>query len=250
MIDRRPLYLLAEQHIAVTFAAPALRVAAAERAPTFHPLARLSRVLSRGPVHWDGAALAACLEAGVPVIFVGDDGRLHGVLDPARADPAGLGEHLLSAAESPDWPERYGNWLCAQQHRLIVHLCSAVGWRFGDVHPAVVRRQLDQALLRRWRREPQRLLAPYVPLLRASVTAELTAAGIDPGMSAGIWSGVDLGRDLAALATWPLRGRLLTAQWPSSESPAEAVVHYEHRLALPMGRSIARLVHYLWRIPL
>lgn len=250
MSDRRPLYLLAEQRIAVEFADPALRIAAPERASTFHPLARLSRVLSRGPVDWAGDALSACLEAGVPVLFVGDDGRVRGVLDPARADPADLGEHLRSAAESPDWPRHYSNWLHAQQHRLIGHLVAALGWQLPDLRPAPVRRHLDQMLLRRWRHPPQQLLAPYVPLLRASATAELTAAGIDPAMSTGAWGGVDLTQELVGLATWPLRGRLLTAQRPPSQSPVEAIAHYEARLAQPMERTIARLIHYLWCIPL
>lgn len=250
MLDRRPLYLLAEQRIAVEFAAPALRVAAAERAPTFHPLAQLSRVLSRGRVDWAGDALAACLEAGVPVLFVGDHGRLRGVLSLARSDPSGLGEYLRCAAQSPDWPEHYSNWHRGQQRRLIARLCAALGWPEPDVRPEVVRQQLDQALERCWQRSPQRLLEPYVPLLRAGVTAELAAAGIDPGMSAGAWGGVDLGRDLAGLAIWPLRGRLLAAHRAPPDEPAAAIAHYEQQLAQPMTRTIARLISYLWRIPL
>lgn len=250
MSDCRPLYLLAEQRIAVDFAAPALRVAAAGRAPTYHPLARLSRVLSRGRVAWAGDALAACLEGGVPVLFVGDHGRVRGALSPARTDPAGLGEHLRCAAEAPEWPERYANWHRAQQQRLIAHLGTALGWRITDLRPAPVRRQLDQMLLHRWHRSPQHLLAPYAPVLRASVTAELTIAGIDPAMSAGVWGGVDLTNDLVGLSTWPLRGRLLTAERSPSESPVAAIAHYEERLAQPMERTIARLIRYLWRIPL
>lgn len=250
MTDRRPLYVLAEQRIAVEFAAPALRIVAAERAPTFHPLARLSRVVSRGRVDWAGEALAACLEAGVPIVFVGDEGRLRGVLSLTRSDPAGLGEYLRCAAESPDWPERYGNWQRAQQRRLIVRLCAALGWPSADVRPEVVRQRLDQALKHHGQDAPQHLLAPYVPLLRAAVAAELSAAGIDPGMSAGAWGGVDLGRDLTSLAIWPLRGRLLTGRRPPPSGPVAAVAYYEQRLAQPMARTIARLIRYLWRIPL
>lgn len=250
MTDRRPLYLVAEQRIAVDFAAPALCVAAPERAPTFHPLARLSRVLSRGRVDWTGAALAACLEAGVPVLFVGDDGRLRGALQVARADATGIGEYLRCATESPDWPERYGNWHRAQQHRLIVRLSTAIGWTLADIRPATVRRQLDQALQRRWRRVPQHLLAPYVPLVRASVAAKLADAGMDPGLSAGTWGGVNLGEDLTGLATWPLRGRLLASHLAPPEPPTAAIAHYERHLAQAMERSIARLIRYLWRIPL
>ena len=250
MTDRRPLYLVAEQRIAVDFAAPALRVAAAERAPTFHPLAQLSRVLSRGRVDWAGDALIACLEAGVPVLFVGDHGRLRGVLSLARSGPSGLDEYLRCAAQSPDWPEHYANWHRGQQRRVIARLCAALGWPEPDVRPAVVRQQLDRALERRWHRAAQHLLEPYVPLLRASVAAELAAAGIDPGMSAGTWGGVDLGRDLTGLAIWPLRGRLLAAHRALPDAPAAAIAHYEQELAQPMARTIARLIRYLWRIPL
>lgn len=250
MDDRRPLYLLAERAIEVGFVVPALRVAAADRAPTIHPLCRLSRVLSRGPVAWSGDALAACLEAGVPVVFVDVAGRVRGVLQVSRANPTGLGDYLACAAESPDWPEHYDNWYRAQQRRLILRLCSAVGWPSQDPMPAVMHQRLDRALWRRWQRDPQALLAPYVPCLRTAVSGALAAAGIHPDMTAGTWAGVNLAEDLLALAAWPLRGRLLTGDRPPPSAAAQAIAHYERCLAAAMDRTLARLVRYLWRIPL
>lgn len=250
MTDRRPLYLIAEQRIVVDFACPALRVAAVERAPTIHPLSSLSRVLCRGPVDWAAGALRACLEAGVPIVFVAGDGRVQGVLQVSRADVTGLGEYLRCVAELLDWPARYDNWRRAQQHRLIARLCSAIGWPDSQPRPEAMRRQLDSALQRRWACIPQRLLAPYVPLVRSEVTAELAGAGIDPAMSAGSWAGINLGEDLTQLAIWPLRGRLLAGHRPPPAAPVGAIAHYERHLSQPMARTISRLVRYLWRIPL
>lgn len=250
MDDRRPLYLLADRAIEVGFATPALRVGAADRAPTLHPLSRLSRVLSRGPVAWSGDALAACLEAGVPVVFVGPEGRARGVLQVARANPSSLTEYLACAAESPDWPERYDNWHRAQQRRLILRLCTAVGWPVHDAKPTVMHQRLDRALWRRWQCEPQTLIAPYMPCLRAAVAGALATAGIDPAMAAGTWGGVNLADDLLALATWPLRGRLLAGQRSPPSAAGEAIAHYERSLAAPMDRTLGRLIRYLWRIPL
>jgi hypothetical protein len=250
MTDCRPLYLIAEQPIVVDFACPALRVAAAARAPTLHPLPSLSRVLCRGRVDWAAPALTACLEAGVPIVFVAGDGRVLGVLQVSGADVTGLGEYLRCVAESPDWPERYANWRRAQQRRLIARLCSAVGWPDPQLRPEAMRRQLDRALQRRWAAIPQRLLAPYVPLVRAEVAAALAGAGIDPAISAGFWAGINLSEDLAQLAIWPLRGRLLAGRRPPPAAPAAAIAHYERYLRQPMARTISRLVRYLWRIPL
>lgn len=248
MTELRPLYLVASQPVCVNYQTPALRVAVRDRADVFYPLPRIGRILSRGAVQWSGEALAGCLEYGVPVLFMADDGRLHGLLTPHRHPPADLSVHLASAALAPEWPERYQNWCLSQERRLVNHLATALGWRLIDGRPKVVQRRLDLALQNHWRQPPQALLGAPMAGLRATVAQGLAQAGMDAGIAAGGWGGQSLTDDLVRLAAWPLRGRLLATPLAPPQHPVEALAHYQHHLAAPMAATVARLVRYLWQI--
>lgn len=250
MTDRRPLYLIAHQPMDVTYRAPALTIAVPGCADAFYPLPRISRILSRGAVAWSGDALAGCLDHGVPVLLMADDGRLRGVLTPHRHPPADLSLHLASATLAPEWPERYGNWCLSQERRVINRLAAALDWRLSDCRPGVVQRRLHLALHRHWRRPPQTLLGGPMAGLRATVAENLAQVGIDAGLATGGWGGIGLADDLVRLAAWPLRGRLLASPVPPPVAPGEAFAHYQHHLAAPMAATVARLVHHLWQIAL
>lgn len=250
MTDRRPLYLVAHQPMAVTYRTPALTIAVDGCADALYPLPRISRILSRGAVAWSGDALAGCLDHGVPVVLMADDGRMRGVLMPHRHPPADLSLHLTSAALAPGWPEHYGNWYLSQQRRVINRLAAALGWRLSDCRPGVVQRRLDLALHQHWRRPPQTLLGGPMAGLRATVAENLAQAGLDAGIATGAWGGVNLADDLARLAAWPLRGRLLASPVPPPTAQGEAFAHYQQHLAVPMTATVTRLVRYLWQIAL
>lgn len=248
MTEQRPLYLVAAQSMDVTYRAPALTIAVHGCADALYPLARISRILSRGAVAWSGEALAGCLDHGVPVLLMADDGRLRGVLTPHRHPPADLSLHLASAPLAPEWPEHYRNWYLSQQRRIINRLAAALGWRLHDCRPGVVQRRLDLALHQHWQRPPQTLLGGPMVGLRATVAESLAQAGVDAGIATGAWGGMNLADDLARLAAWPLRGRLLASPVPPPGHPVEAFAHYQRHLAAPMAATVARLVRYLWQI--
>jgi hypothetical protein len=85
------------------------------------PLARLARVIVCGRVHWDSAALALCLQQGLPVIFLDARAQPLGAAAPLRGRSSTLDELLAEWVERPRWREGFDNWLRAQRFRVLRH---------------------------------------------------------------------------------------------------------------------------------
>jgi hypothetical protein len=106
----KPLYLGNGQDLRVRADGPALRVDGSGRAAGRYPLTRLARVLSADDVAWSTYAVLACLQAGVPIVFVGRDGTPIGwCFGPRRRETtfAGL---LREGLDRPDWESRFDIW--------------------------------------------------------------------------------------------------------------------------------------------
>jgi hypothetical protein len=161
--------------VAVLLEGPALRPRRPEAADRFAPLAGLARVTVHGPrVHWRPEALLACLEAGIPVVFLGARGALAGVLVPARppgqrADLAGL---LDLAASVPGFRGRLEDFCRAARWGAARDALQALGLDTGEMREAP-RRLLDAALARA--AEPGAARAA-LDLLRTLAAAAVAAA--------------------------------------------------------------------------
>lgn len=116
---RRPLFLGARLRGRVDTDGPALRIRAAGRAEARYPLARVSRVIASPRVDWSATALRACMDNGVPIVIVGDDGEPIGSFHPAQARISRLAEDIEELLDRPDWPELYGTWLRAARMRVM-----------------------------------------------------------------------------------------------------------------------------------
>ena len=116
---RKPLYLDVAQANEVELEAVALRVKAHERADSFYPLRRISRVVVTGKVEWQTAALLACLEYGIPVAFRGRDGVLVGHCLSDRSSQTSLETLLHAAADSPEGDRLYHNWRVHEEMRWV-----------------------------------------------------------------------------------------------------------------------------------
>ena len=118
---RKALYLDGrEQAIDLRLAGPALSITRAARR-TEVPLARVARVVVCGRVHWDSAALAACLQHGLPVIFLDGRARPLGAAAPLADHGSSLDELLACWVERRRWREGWDNWLRAQRYRVLRH---------------------------------------------------------------------------------------------------------------------------------
>ncbi|MBI3935967.1 MAG: CRISPR-associated endonuclease Cas1 [Betaproteobacteria bacterium] len=117
--SRRPLYLGTRVKARVDVDGPALHVRAAGRAEARYPLYRVSRVIASARVDWSARALHACLETGIPIVILGDDGAPLGSFHPARVRSSPLSEDLEELLDRPDWPEIYDGWLRAARMRVL-----------------------------------------------------------------------------------------------------------------------------------
>lgn len=247
---KKPLYLDARRPLGVEVQGPALSLEREDRAPVWYPFARLSRIVSRGPVHWSGEALCACMTAAVPVLFLDEDGRPAGLCTGSLRRVAGLDEHLETALAAPDGAARFADWQRSQEHRLIHHLARALGWAQAPERPLDAARRLERALRERHGEDHGERLRWYMSLLAAHAHHVLTDAGISPAHLGGEIGGLNLGQEITHLAAWSLRGHVLVDGRPLPRGLDQATRGYAERLERPMTHCLDRLVHHLWRIRL
>jgi hypothetical protein len=189
---RRPLFLGVRTSGRVDADGPSLRVRARGRAETRFPLERVSRVIASPRVDWSAGALRACMETGIPIVIVGDDGAPLGSFHPAHLRQSRFSEAIEELLDRPDWREAYANWLRAARMHLLAE------WRET--------RERDAASL-----------APgeFGELVRKHVYCNTSDSPF--GETAGIWRG-----GLCALAANTLRRtRLQPVYWGSGGDALE-----------------------------
>ena len=163
--------------VAVLLEGPALRLRRPEAADRFAPLSGLARVTVHGPrVHWRPEALLACLEAGIPVVFLGARGGMVGVLVPSRpprqrADLAGL---LDLAASTPGFRGRLEDFCRAVRLGAAQAALRALGCGAGEAQTAA-RRLLDATL--------GRAGAPVAAGAALAAARALAAAAVAAGLA-------------------------------------------------------------------
>lgn len=245
--DPRPLYLAGTRDTRVRIDGPALVVRAAGEARRWYPLRLLSRVISRPQVVWDGAAILALIDGGIPLFFVDRDGVLTGACLGRFDDPFGLGAHLEALIAQLGWPDRYDNWRRSEERRLLHHLHVALGWPEADLRPEMVRLRLQAILARRLGGDWQQRLHPMLGLLRSDVIRELKDLGVAPDLIAGLRGQVTLAKDIAALAGWTARGRV-AVQPPPAAGERAIICYYERTLRPPLLPTVRRVIASLWKL--
>ncbi len=192
----KPLHLDGRrQAIEVRLLGPALAIARGAQRLSL-PLSRLSRVFACGRVHWDAAAIAACLQQRIPIVFL--DGRAQplGSALPLAGRTSRLGELLDEWVDRPQWRAQYDNWLRAQRFRVLrrwQQRRSAAGRPVapGDWQEAVRSfAYLD---------EPQ-FVSPHASGCYARVLALLLRAGVRTQYRGSDGGVLALAADLAVLA--------------------------------------------------
>lgn len=205
----QPLYLDGQIPVAVLLDGPALRLRRASEADAFAPLGRLARVVVRGAVHWRPEALAACMEWGVPVVFMAAGGSPRGALVPLAppSNRSDLPALLDAAACLPGFEGRLRDMFNSMQRDAVRALVRR--WRLpaGDLRPAVVRR----LCLARPGADPERCAALHARLdglVRAEVIQDLVRDGAGPQFLAARTGGFDLPAALADVLSWTM--------WPAA----------------------------------
>ena len=148
--DPNPLYLAPAGQTWVGLDGPALRVSQPDRAERLYPLRRIGRVHCNPHVAWEQEALLACAEAGIPVLFLDDDGliRAHLLGRPGQRDE--LRNRLVEFLLRPEAAGMLSHWLNEHHQRAArwaaIKLRDFHGWTDRGPRP-----DKDQvAALRAW----------------------------------------------------------------------------------------------------
>jgi hypothetical protein len=235
----RALYLDASTRWQVRLdAGVALNVSAPGRARSLYPLARLARVVSPAHADWAAAALLACLQAGVPVIFHDAHGDPVGWCFGTRRRETTLAALLREGLAEPDWDERFGAWHAAAERRAVREALRALGIVGGRPEAAAARAQLCN-------RHRQRLGMPVGEVLHALRLATAALAGEclqrelgEPCLIAHARPGLHLGLVLTGLLEWPTH-RLLW-QTRAHELKATAPARLAARMLEVHGADLQR----------
>ncbi|MDW8479484.1 MAG: hypothetical protein RML12_06155 [Xanthomonadales bacterium] len=133
----RPVYLCPREPLEVRLGpGPSLELHHGRHAPGLLPLARLARILANRHVRWQTEALYACLEHGIPIVFVDRD-RVLGWSFGEDARRYRLDELLEFALDRDDWEHVLGDFFRAHQRRAMIAAARALGVladRFEPVH--------------------------------------------------------------------------------------------------------------------
>jgi hypothetical protein len=200
--------------VAVLAEGPALRLRRAGIADVFAPLPRLARVTVHGTrVQWRTEALLACLEAGVPVLFLGRIGSLCGACIPVRppaqrADLAALLEEVVAANGS--LRRRLDDFCRAEERAALTAFLATAPQTLRQSEPSLREAPLRQRCVRFVGREDvaEALLTLMHGLASALVLEALARRGVGPRFLARRAGGFPLPERLGHVLTWPLWPRI------------------------------------------
>lgn len=112
-----PLYLAPEGEAWVGLDGPALRISRPGQAERIFPLSRIARVHTSPRADWEQAALLACADAGIPVLFVDDQGQVIARLlgRPGQRDE--LRNRMVEFLLRPESAGMLRYWMDRHRHR-------------------------------------------------------------------------------------------------------------------------------------
>lgn len=191
---RKPLHLDGRiRAIDVRSAGPALTIERCGRRVTL-PIGRIARIVAIGRVRWDSVAIAQCLAAGVPIVFVDLQGRPNGAALPMVARAGQLDELLERFVDMPQWRQRFENWLRAQRALLFLQ------WRrttpFTDARRQAELMAFQRAFVHRGETD---WLVPAFADAYAAVLGTLVRAGVRSQFRSYDGSTLPLAKNLAEL---------------------------------------------------
>jgi hypothetical protein len=226
----------AEHPVAVLLEGPALKLRRHGIADVFAPLPRLARVVVHGPrVQWRTEALLGCLEAGVPVLFLGRRSGLVGALVPLRppSTRADLAALLDGAAAVPGFRRRLEDFCAAEERAAILALAGAGRERCRgpgpDLRASVVRRQFLESCA-------APAAAAIVELMQglasAMVAESLARRGVGPQFLARRSGGFPLAESLGRVLAWRLLPAIRSLAGTAELDPGGALTAASRRDAI------------------
>jgi len=116
---RKPLYLTTPHPAGIDASGDALVLRRDGCAPQRFPLARIERIICNRNANWTGAALALCLNEGVPIVWLDGRGHALGSTQARQTRPFAFITALETYLELPDWQKRFDNWLARRRMETL-----------------------------------------------------------------------------------------------------------------------------------
>jgi len=138
-----PLYLAPQGETWVGLDGGALRVSQPGRAERLFPLRRVARVHTNTRADWEQAALLACAEAGIPVVFLDDDGLVVARLLGRPGERDELRNRLVTFLLRPEAPGMLRHWMDASRGRAARWAAIKLGRRPGPARTAEIRQWIN-----------------------------------------------------------------------------------------------------------
>lgn len=199
----RSLYIDGRRRAMVLRDGPALRIVSEGRADGIYPLRRLARVVVCGAVEWHSDALLACLDEGIPITFLTQQGEPRAYCLAAHPRRQHLHDRLEDLLARTDWHSLYENWRRAAERRAILALLRRLRLRAPDLRPDRIAMHLLATLTTAPARPLARHILSYLRgLLAARLTARLHEAGLGAQILVGRRPAWNLPGDLTGILAW------------------------------------------------
>ncbi len=200
-----PLYLAPEGETWVGLDGPALRISRPDTAERLFPLRRIARVHTSPRVDWEQAALLACADAGIPVLFVDDDGQVIARIlgRPGQRDE--LRNRLVELLLRPEGPGMLRYWMDRNCQRAARWAAIKLGSRPATERAADIRRWANQVAERLAGTDPARQTRQWVRgLAYGWMEAHLADLGFARSTELGQAGLPPLAADLTDILDWYL----------------------------------------------
>ncbi|WP_305908192.1 CRISPR-associated endonuclease Cas1 [Methylomarinum sp. Ch1-1] len=224
----KPLYVQGKAGIKVEFDDPALAVSVPDKSRQLFPLARVSRVIVSGSVDWSMAALFACADAGISVIFLTDGGKVRSRWLGSLRNRQSFMQNLQEMLQKTDAEVFYRNWYAGMQRMAVRSTARRLGfsdWQLADAD--CFNGWLDDYLDAEW----SAVVGRFNGMLVSAVLQYLGDLGLDSGDDSVAGERFFLADDLAALLLWDFYPPLVCLRKQSGVCPDHAglVVLFERR---------------------
>ncbi len=223
----RALYLQGCPGMRVDYDEPALVVEAPDKTRQLFPVNRLSRVVVTGNVGWSMSALFACVDSGISVLFLKDDGAIRGRwLGVSRRE--GALQSLFSLLLFAERQDAYANWYKGMRRlaaRSAARRLPFQDWQCADLEPLWL--WVEQSLSPRWRE----ICLWLSGVIESAVTEYLFSYGVSVETEAEMACCLRLVHDLSVLLLADFYPLLFKWSQVAAEPPSTIVLlqHFESR---------------------
>src|SRR5664279_3014752 len=128
----RPLYIDGAPGCRVALDDPALRVVVPDKADQLFPLSRISRVVCKGGVDWSMAALLACADTGINLLFLQKNGEVRARWLSRGNERQSLTQRVVDLLARADGFSCYENWYLSMEKlaaRSFARRMGILEWR-------------------------------------------------------------------------------------------------------------------------